>query len=292
MIDDSDADEAFKRSQRDKLDALLALAEAHDCRRVRLLAYFGEDLTAAGPPQGGQRPLGGQREHDVPSVGARYRCGNCDNCLQPPATWDGTEAARKALSCIYRFTQHPGPRGFGAVHLIDVLRGKRTDKVAQFGHESLSTFGIGADLSEAQWRGVLRQLIALGHLRAEGEYHTLALTETSRTVLRGEVPITLRVASEAPKRSRAARGGAKEKAAPRALDAAATARFAALKAWRAEVAKAHNLPAYIVFHDATLAEMAQRLPRDLAELGTIGGVGAKKLEAYGRDILGVLDTSA
>jgi ATP-dependent DNA helicase RecQ len=264
MIDDSDAEEAFKRSQRDKLDALLALAEAHDCRRVRLLAYFGED----------SKP-----------------CGNCDNCLHPPATWDGTEAARKALSCIYRFTQHPGPRGFGAVHLIDVLRGKRTDKVAQFGHEALSTFGIGADLSEAQWRGVLRQLIALGHLRAEGEYHTLRLTETSRAVLRGDVPITLRVASEAPKRSRATRAGAKEKPPPRPLDAAATARFAALKAWRAEVAKAHNLPAYIVFHDATLAEMAQRLPRDLAELGTIGGVGAKKLEAYGRDILGVLESS-
>ena len=265
MIDESPAGEDFKRNQRDKLDALLALCEAHDCRRVRLLGYFGE---ASSP------------------------CGNCDNCLQPPATWDATEAARKALSCIYRFTQHPGPRGFGAVHLIDVLRGKHTDKVAQFGHDTLTTFGIGADLTDAQWRSVLRQLIALGHLRAEGEYHTLALTETSRAVLRGEVPLRLRVASEA--RARSSRGSGKArgaKAPPIPLDAPATDRFAALKAWRAEVAKAHNLPAYVVFHDATLAEMARSVPRSLDELATIGGVGAKKLEAYGRDILAVLDAS-
>ncbi len=148
MIDESPAGEEFKRGQRGKLDALLALAEAHDCRRVRLLAYFGEASTA---------------------------CGNCDNCLQPPATWDATEAARKALSCIYRFHQNGGQR-FGAGHLIDVLRGKATDKVAQYHHERLSTFGIGADVSEAQWRAVLRQLIALGHVRTEGEYNTLELT--------------------------------------------------------------------------------------------------------------------
>lgn len=262
MIDESPADEEFKRGQRAKLDALLALAEAHDCRRVRLLAYFGED----------SQP-----------------CGNCDNCLNPPATWDATEAARKALSCVYRFHQNRGQR-FGAGHLIDVLRGKRTDKVAQYGHESLSTFGIGADLSEQQWRGVLRQLIALGHLRAEGEYNTLELMDSAREVLRGEVQLLLRVPSETPKRGRVAKAGAaRDKAAPIALDDEGQRRYAALKAWRAEVAREHNLPAYVVFHDATLAEMARSRPASLGELGGISGVGAKKLEAYGREILRVLD---
>ena len=194
MIDDSPAEEEFKRGQRSKLDALLALAEAHDCRRVRLLAYFGEESSP---------------------------CGNCDNCLNPPATWDATEASRKALSCIYRFHQNRGQR-FGAGHLIDVLRGKVTDKVSQYGHEQLSTFGIGADLSETQWRGVLRQLIALGHLRTEGEYNTLELTPSAREVLKGEVALLLRVPSEAPKRGRTGRvtkaGGGREKPAPIALD--------------------------------------------------------------------------
>jgi ATP-dependent DNA helicase RecQ len=265
MIDDSPAEEEFKRGQRSKLDALLALAEAHDCRRVRLLAYFGEE----------SQP-----------------CGNCDNCLNPPATWDATEASRKALSCIYRFHQNRGQR-FGAGHLIDVLRGKVTDKVAQYDHAQLSTFGIGTDLSETQWRGVLRQLIALGHLRTEGEYNTLELTPSAREVLQGRVPLLLRVPSEAPKRSRSGRvakaGGGREKAAPIALDDGGQRRYAALKAWRAEVAREHNLPAYVVFHDATLAEMARSQPGSLDDLGGISGVGAKKLEAYGREILRVLD---
>ena len=271
MIDDSPAEEEFKRGQRSKLDALLALAEAHDCRRVRLLAYFGEESSA---------------------------CGNCDNCLNPPATWDATEASRKALSCIYRFHQNRGQR-FGAGHLIDVLRGKVTDKVTQYGHEQLSTFGIGADLSETQWRGVLRQLIALGHLRTEGEYNTLELTPSAREVLKGEVALLLRVPSEAPKTSRSGRtgrvtraGGGREKAAPIALDDDGQRRYAALKAWRAEVAREHNLPAYVVFHDATLAEMARDQPGSLDELGGISGVGAKKLEAYGREILRVLGEAA
>ena len=266
MIDEGEAGEDFKRLQRSKLDALLALAEAHDCRRVRLLAYFGE---------------------------ASEPCGNCDNCLVPPATWDATEAARKALSCIYRFHQQGGLR-FGAGHLLDVLRGKATDKVAQYGHAKLSTFGIGADISEAQWRGVLRQLIALGHLRAEGEYGTLELTPTAREVLRGEVQLLLRVPAEAPRRGRIARAAkpGREKAPPLPLDDEATARFAALKAWRAEVAREHNLPAYVVFHDATLAEMARALPATLDDLAGISGVGAKKLEAYGREILRVLGEAA
>jgi ATP-dependent DNA helicase RecQ len=261
MIDESPAGEDFKRGQRAKLEALLALAEAHDCRRVRLLAYFGEASTP---------------------------CGNCDNCLTPPVTWDGTLAARKAVSCIYRFHQLNGQR-FGAGHLIDVLRGKETQKVIDYRHRTLSTFGIGADLSEAEWRAVLRQLLALGHLHADGEFHTLGPTASSRAVMSGELPITLRKASEKTKRARGGKGdkstSPRGKAAPVPLDAVATERFHALKAWRAAVAKEHNLPAYVVFHDATLAEMARVAPSSLSALGAISGVGAKKLEAYGPDIL-------
>ena len=259
MIDESPAADDFKRIQRGKLDALLALAEAHDCRRVRLLSYFGED----------SQP-----------------CGNCDNCLRPPATWDGTDAARKLLSCIYRFWQH-GQQRFGAGHLIDVLRGKETDKVQQYGHQSLSTFGVGADLSENQWRAVLRQLVALGHVVAEGEYNTLALTDSARAVLKGEVQLTLREAAEAPRRSKTSKGAGKP-AAPADLTGDALARFADLRAWRAEVAREHNLPAYIVFNDATLADMARIAPQTLGELGQISGVGVKKLQAYGEQILLVL----
>jgi ATP-dependent DNA helicase RecQ len=298
MIDEGEAGEDFKRLQRAKLDALLALAEAHDCRRVRLLAYFGEDSPpAAGPPLGGRRPPGGQGEPEGPAVGARYFCGNCDNCLQPPAVWDATDAARKALSCIYRFHQQSG-FGFGTGHLIDVLRGKATDKVTQRGHERLSTFGVGADVSEQQWRSVLRQLIALGHVRSVGEFNTLELTADARAVLRGEVPVMLRVPAEAPPRSRkgsrSLTGGSRSGAAkppPLPLDEAGLLRFAALKAWRAEVAKAHNLPAYVVFHDATLAEMAREAPASLDALASISGVGGKKLEAYGADLLRVLDNA-
>jgi ATP-dependent DNA helicase RecQ len=268
MIDDSAAEEEFKRLQVGKLDALLALAESLDCRRQRLLAYFGE-----------AKPTG-------------YRCGNCDNCLQPPDRWDATEAARKALSCVYRFRQHSGI-GYGAGHLIDVLRGKSTEKTRERGHEQLTTFGVGADLSETQWRGVIRQLIALGHLASEGEYNTLALTASAREVLRGEIRIELREAREPAPRGRGTRsraGGTPR--VPRAaavLDHAGQARFAALKTWRSEVAKEHNLPAYIVFNDATLAQMASESPDSMSALAGISGVGAKKLEAYGREILRVLE---
>ncbi len=273
MIDDSPAGEEFKRAQRGKLDALLALAEAHGCRRMRLLNYFGEASPPCDPAI--QNP--------------------CDNCSAPPATWDATDAARKALSCIYRFRQHVGGRGgssFGAVHLIDVLRGKPTEKVAQHGHASLSTFGIGADLAEASWRAVLRQLIALGHVRTEGEYNTLELTASAREVLRGEVQLLLRVASEAAGRGKTRRprgeGRGRDRAPPIPLDADGLACFAALKAWRSEVARAQNLPAYVVFHDATLAEMAQRRPDSIDALGQISGVGGTKLAKYGEDILRVL----
>jgi ATP-dependent DNA helicase RecQ len=263
MIDDSVADDDFKRLQRGKLDALLALAEAHDCRRVRLLAYFGETSAPCGPHQNA-----------------------CDNCRQAPATWDATEAARMALSCVYRFQQSGGP-SFGAGHLIDVLRGKRTEKVAQFGHERLSTFAIGEAVSESRWRAVLRQLIALGHLRTESEYQTLALTASSRAVLRGEVTLLVRD-DVATKRAKPVRVRGETKPPPRPLDAAGLDRFAALKAWRADVARSHNVPAYVVFHDAALAEMADTRPQTLAALAEIGGVGARKLEAYGEQILALL----
>ena len=279
MIDESPAGDEFKRNQRGKLDALLALAESHDCRRVRLLTYFGEASEPCGPNQNA-----------------------CDNCRVPPATWNATEAARMALSCVYRIEQQSGHH-FGAGHLIDVLRGKPTDKVAQHGHARLSTFGVGAAVEEAQWRTVFRQLVALGHLASEGDYGTLALTGSSREVLRGEVALLLREASAATPRSRSTRrrggmgaggtkasGGGVGKPPPRPLDQTGLERFAALKAWRAEVARAHNLPAYVVFHDATLAEMAEVRPASLDELAGISGVGKKKLDAYGEDLLRVLDS--
>jgi ATP-dependent DNA helicase RecQ len=315
MIDESEAEDDFKRLQRGKLDALLALAEAHDCRRVRLLAYFGQQYrddeagqpgtgfpAADEPPRGGEpAPSERLRARGWPANDIRHagrmaategslgaRCGNCDNCIAAPATWDATEAARKALSCIYRFRQAGGQR-YGAGHLIDVLRGKVTDKVTQHGHQQLSTFGIGAEVSEAQWRLVLRQLVALGHVHTEGEFNTLALAESAREVLRGEVPVRLRVPAELKPRGKAARvRSGRAKPPPLPLDDAATARFEQLKAWRGEVARAHNLPAYVVFHDAALAEMARERPATLDELAAISGVGAKKLEAYGAEILRVL----
>ena len=272
MIDESPAAEEFKRSQRGKLDALLVLAEAHDCRRVRLLTYFDEASEPCAPWQNA-----------------------CDNCRTAPATWDATEASRMALSGVYRFAQAGGQR-FGAGHLIDVLRGKATEKVAQYNHERLSTFGVGATVSEVQWRAVLRQLIALGHLRSESEYSTLALTDSSREVLKGEVTLLLREAGAPAGRGKSGKSrgaktgksGGAAKPPPRPLDAPALERFAALKGWRAGVAKEHNLPAYVVFHDATLAEMADLRPDSLDALAEISGVGARKLDAYGEQILRVL----
>lgn len=269
MIDESPAGEEFKQALRGKLDALLALAEATDCRRVRLLAYFGEASTP---------------------------CGNCDNCLNPPAVWDATDAARKLLSTIYRVHQASGI-GFGAGHIMDILRGKKTDKVAQFGHDKLSTFGIGADLTEPQLRGVLRQLIATGAVGLQKvmldsgmSFDTLCLTEGSRAVLKGEVPVQLResVSAAAPKRTR------KSSAPPAAanLGPDAQVRFINLKAWRAEVAREHNLPAYVIFHDATLAAIAERNPASLDDLQGISGMGAKKLEAYGSEVLRVCAAAA
>ncbi len=265
MIDESPAGEEFKQALRGKLDALLALAEATDCRRVRLLAYFGEESTP---------------------------CGNCDNCLTPPAIWDATDAARKLLSTIYR-VQQVSRIGFGAGHIMDILRGKQTEKVLQFGHDKISTFGIGAELSEPQLRGVLRQLIATGALGLQKvmldsghSFDTLCLTEGSRAVLKGEVPVQLRESvSSAP--AKRARKGSSPPAAAANLGPDAQVRFINLKAWRAEVAKEHNLPAYVIFHDATLAAIAERAPATLEDLQGISGMGAKKLEAYGSEVLRV-----
>ncbi len=279
MIDESPAEEDFKQIMRGKLDALLALAEATDCRRARLLGYFGERMCSR--PRAGDAPDAGQ----APSP----YCGNCDNCLHPPEVWDATEAARKLLSTIYRVRQSSGI-GFGAGHVMDILRGKATDKVAQYGHQRLSTFGLGAEFSEAQLRGVLRQLIALGALQVDAQaFNTLKLLSPARPILKGEQAVRLRAASARAARepTRRRRGSAAPAPAAAELDSAAQARFAALKAWRAEVAREHNLPAYVIFHDATLAAIAARAPRSLDELDGISGIGATKRERYGDEVLRV-----
>ncbi len=268
MIDESPAGEEFKQGLRGKLDALLGLAEATDCRRVRLLAYFGEQL----------------------GDGIGYRCMNCDNCLNPPEVWDGTDAARKLLSTIYRIQQSSG-MSFGAGHVMDILRGKTTEKVNQYGHTALSTFGIGASFSEVQLRGVLRQLIALGAVAVDAQaFNTLQLTEQSRAVLRGELTVQLRQSVSTPSSRKTKRSGAGSAAikAPIALDGEGLVRYAALKAWRADVAREHNLPAYVIFHDATLAAIAKRAPQTLEDLQGISGMGAKKLEAYAQEVLRVV----
>ncbi len=217
-------------------------------------------------------------------------CGNCDNCLQPPPVWDGTDAARKLLSTIYRL-QQAGGASYGAVHIMDILRGKNTEKVAQRRHDTLSTFGIGADLTELQLRGVLRQLIAIGAVAVDAQaFNTLQLTPASRAVLKGEVPVRLRASVSTPldrKAKRSAPGSTRAKV-PATLDASAESRYLALKAWRAEVAKEHNLPAYVIFHDATLAAIAERAPQSLDDLQGLSGIGAKKLEAYGQEVLRVM----
>ncbi|MCZ8252777.1 MAG: DNA helicase RecQ [Hylemonella sp.] len=266
MIDESPAGEEFKQVMRGKLDALLALAEATDCRRVRLLGYFGEPSEP---------------------------CGNCDNCLTPPVVWDGTDAARKLLSTIYRVHAASGLT-FGTGHVMDIVRGKDTEKVKQFGHDKLSTFGLGKDYSEAQLRGVLRQLLATGAvglhkvaLENGHSFDTLCLAEGSRAVLKGDVPVLLRESTAAAPTKRARRGTVAAPAA-QTLGVDEQVHYINLKTWRAEVAREHNLPAYVIFHDATLAEIARRRPQSLADLQGISGIGAKKLEAYGADVLRVV----
>ena len=291
MIDESPAEEDFKQVMRGKLDALLALAEATDCRRARLLGYFGETMGAADATDSIAND-DDPASASVPSgTYSRWHCGNCDNCLNPPDVWDATDCARKLLSTIYRVQQQSGI-GFGAGHIMDILRGKPTDKVAQFGHEQLSTFGIGAEYSEPQLRGVLRQLIAVGALHVDAQaFNTLKLLPEARPILKGEQPVRLRAATAPAPRERARKKrGERTASAPAAaadLDAAGQARFAALKAWRGEVAREHNLPAYVIFHDATLAAIAARAPQSLDDLHGVSGIGATKLERYGDEVLRV-----
>ncbi len=277
MIDESPANDDYKTVMRGKLDALLGLAEATDCRRTRLLHYFGETMRdAAGQPS--------------------YFCGACDNCLTPAKTWDATQTAQKLLSCIYRVQQSSGI-SFGAGHIIDILRGKATEKVEQFQHATLSTFGIGAEVSEQQYKALLRQLIALGAVSVDAEhFNTLRLEPLAKLFLKGEQRVMLREAADSPPRkARAEKSSSSKTKTPDSLatlSSAAQHRFAALKAWRAEVAKSHSLPAYVIFHDATLLAMAEAAPQSLGELSGISGLGAKKLEAYGEEVLRLLRVNA
>ncbi|MEU1591010.1 DNA helicase RecQ [Micromonospora sp. NPDC005710] len=262
MIETSDGDLAHRRNLAAHLDAMLALCETVRCRRVQLLEYFGETSTAA--------------------------CGNCDTCLTPPETWDGTVAAQKLLSAVFRLDRERNQR-FGAGQCIDILLGKKTDKISQYGHDSLTVFGIGSELSEAEWRGVVRQLLAEGLLAVEGDYGTLALTEASADVLGRRRTVTMRREPEKPPSSRSSKPrGASTVVAE--LTPAATSLFERLRAWRATTAKEQGVPAYVIFHDATLRQIASDAPGTLADLSRISGVGENKLAKYGEQILGVLAT--
>ncbi|SHJ96476.1 ATP-dependent DNA helicase RecQ [Pseudonocardia thermophila] len=256
MIEDSEGDRAHKHRLTQHLDAMLALCETVQCRRVQLLNYFGEQAEP---------------------------CGNCDTCLAPPEAWDGTIAAQKVLSTVFRLDRERGQR-FGAGHIIDILLGKHTPKVEQFDHQRLSVFGVGTELSEAEWRGVIRQLVARGMLAVEGTYQTFGLTEASRPVLRGEQKVMLRREPKRVPRTRTARS-----ATPQAdLPAEAVPVFERLRAWRAATAKEQGVPAYVIFHDSTLREIAARMPADLAALSRISGIGENKLAKYGEGVLAAL----
>ncbi|TXS73734.1 DNA helicase RecQ [Streptomyces sp. me109] len=263
LIQGSEGDESFRRRAAAHLDSMLALCETAQCRRSQLLAYFGQD----------------------PHTPA---CGNCDTCLTPPETWDGTVSAQKLLSTVVRLQRERGQK-FGALQIVDILLGRRTAKVIQFDHDQLSVFGIGEELSESEWRSVARQLLAQGLLAVEGEYGTLVLTEESGTVLRRERVVLLR--KEQPKpataRSSSSRGERKAKAVAE-LPQELVPAFEALRAWRGEQAKEQGVPAYVIFHDATLREIATVWPTSVADLGGISGVGEKKLATYGEGVVGVL----
>ncbi len=255
MIDESDADISFKRVQSARLDAMLGLCETLGCRRVRLLEYFGQ---SSGP------------------------CGNCDTCLNPPVSFDATEAVQKLLSTIYRVGQR-----FGAGHVLDVLRGIDSEKVGQWNHQQLSTFGIGADKSEAEWRAILRQAIALGLVAIDHEaYGALKLPEAARAVLKGEQTIAMRRYQKPVKSRAAARPSAV--AAVSDLSPAQQTLFERLRWWRVETARSHNVPAYVIFHDASLREIARAMPMSLDDLRQVSGVGEKKLETYGEQIIALV----
>ncbi|MEX3640197.1 DNA helicase RecQ [Paraburkholderia sp. BR14320] len=261
MIDESEADDAHKRVQTGKLDALLGLCETATCRRVRLLAYFGE---------------------------TSQPCGNCDNCLEPPPTWDATREAQMALSCVFRAQRASGFH-FGAGHLIDILRGNRSEKILQRGHEKLTTFGIGAALGEPEWRAIFRQLVAFGYLTVDHEgFGSLVLTEASKPVLKGEQKVTMRRYVK-PTRTRQSSGRTSERADPTiGMGPRERARWERLRMWRTETAKSDGVPAYVIFHDATLAEIARLGPDSIEDLRGIPGMGARKLDRFGYELLNVV----
>lgn len=266
LIQGGEGDDAHRRRAAAHLDSMLALCETVQCRRAQLLTYFGQEPTAA-------------------------NCGNCDTCLVPPETWDGTVVSQKLLSTVVRLKRERNQK-FGAGQIIDILLGRKTAKVIQFDHDQLSVFGIGEELAEAEWRGVVRQLLAQGLLAVEGEYGTLVLTEESATVLGREREVLLRKEPKKPtSRSSSSAGGskgAKGKAAAADLPASAVPVFEALRTWRGATAKEQGVPAYVIFHDATLREIATLHPSSLAELGGISGLGEKKLATYGEGVLEVL----
>jgi ATP-dependent DNA helicase RecQ len=259
FIESSEGSEAHKRQLQRHLDAMLALCETVDCRRVNLLAYFGERISA---------------------------CGNCDTCLNPPEVHDGTLSAQKLLSTIVRLDRERNQH-FGAGQLIDILRGHSTPKTRSWRHESLSTWGVGAEFNDTQWRDVIRQLLARSELTL-GPHNTLACTEASWEVMRGERAVSLRAevlqrsAAKTPKQPK------QQKKTVAELSDADAARFEQLRAWRSETAKAASLPPYVIFHDSTLRAIAATRPATLPELSEISGVGTAKLERYGEAVLAVL----
>ena len=259
MIDESEADETFKRVLGVKLDAMLGLCETLTCRRVRLLAYFGQSSEA---------------------------CGNCDTCLTPPVSFDATVPVQMLLSTIYRVDQR-----FGALHVLDVLRGVDSDKMRQWGHDRLSTFGIGQDRSEAEWRAILRQAIALGLVSVDHDaYSALKLSDAAKPVLRGAQPVQLRQYVKPVKAAkRRGASGTKPKGYVESdLSTLEQEIFDKLRWWRVETARKHNVPAYVIFHDATMREIAKAQPRSLVHLRGVSGVGEKKLETYGEEIVALV----
>jgi ATP-dependent DNA helicase RecQ len=262
MIEESAGAEAFKRVSIGKLEALVGLAETTNCRRARLLGYFGEDPKAD-------------------------KCGNCDNCLSPPRLRDGKVIAQKLLSCAYRTGQR-----FGAMHLIDVLIGRLTERVKQFGHDRLSVFGIGRELNEKQWRAVIRQLVALDHLQPDTEaFGALKLTDTARGVLKGETEVMLREETPGSRlrasRTKSRRGDISAPPAGKG-DAGDSNLLGALRAWRSQIARQRGVPAYVVLHDSTIDGIATARPRTLEQLRGIPGIGDKKLEHYGEELIALV----
>jgi ATP-dependent DNA helicase RecQ len=254
MIDESEADENFKRVLSTKLDAMLGLCETLNCRRMRLLEYFGEGATP---------------------------CGNCDTCLIPPVSFDGTVPMQKLLSTIYRVDQR-----FAAGHVIDVLRGAESERITQWHHAQLSVYGVGADRTEQEWRAILRQAFALGLVTVDHEaYSSLKLTDAARAVLKGEQKVQLRQYQKPVKQKRTSAPRGYEETE---LSKSEQAIFDKLRWWRVETARAHGVPAYVVFQDATLREIAKGKPTSLEQLRGVSGVGEKKLVSYGDEIVAII----